>query len=1499
MRQGEYCKALKKFVCIKTFVEQSEKMKRARMYFNLARQLLHPGTSRAALREMQTNRLEYDSAGVKKDSDKNAASTMTLQSLLLSRTEIAQDAGSLSVISSGTDEKTQSQSSNSTKEELDRVDVLLRRHFCQRQTLFADHNTTAAGVEKIHSTRKRSEGSSDTDESSSRDCAASSFSTPTPTTSSSSASPDSASNGATNTKPSSLIPLTFYEYCCTHFGSPVPVHPSYPLFIVYTSGSTGPPKPIVHTHGSLLMGVCASMNEIFAEKTNDNDLCSSEVLDTRAKNIVEAGATSSGTETVENEGRAVTAPGASTTATVVRTHSARKFRDNDKFLVLATPAWITGQSYMITGALAMGIPSVLLEGSPTTPSPTRFAEVIQRNGVTLFKAGSTFLRGVMADFFQRKKKTQEGDAVPCPDGGTTALEGVLEQEPKEQEETSQEPCCKSTSRRPALSLKQMCQTLRAGVFCAEPVSPVVHEFAVENLCANYRNCYWGTEHGSIVFASPEVVTPGEVGMRPLPWVAVQHPKRSMGANFPACRCSSDDQDRSSTAPDQEAGVAGRVPVDAERKSAPRQPQEPITDALVEQEHEAAATNVVDLRLDLSDRGIPFPSLAQTVWGDLKGFELQPGDIEEQRSTAYGRAFPTVVLSQKIVNRWRGNLRLWKQTYFPELWAREERETKLRRGGAAVAGGSGFGTTGDRGHHSRCSAPTEDVGENNNEPQSSTPSSSSSFCRKDPVEEPPVVSFVQGDSVYYDETADLYYFRGRSDDVLNVGGVRVGTGEIESALLQKQKSAKLCVAAAPDKLAGQVPVVFYERNKNSAAGNSMSESQQSLDFSALREAVRVYVGSAAVPRYFIPLNQLPSTITGKFTRGLLKKMLEDVEYQPASVATLQNAASVLQDLRRAIKKHFLLMDVNEEEDEVDRHDPGRVHQKRASEKEKDADEAGDHFLVFESDDLHRLLQDQGYAQSVPLIQLGLDSMDLTRLRDSLAQNYDIRFPNTFGAGVNSLQSQTLEQLRELADQSLEKQGLRKRILANSWSPVATGAAGDHQAQTEKSEGPLSQSTTADVCALHLNTSCKKSSATQRDSTLPPARNDAVATLPAHARERDLPEYDVEDPNKKYFFCKKQQRNIPILQYTTKFGGLKACKVGDLKHVVNLLMDADQKLLKHLEEGSRKTQEHWDPRFYRCRNDSNALHWACTSGNLTLVKLLLDWIFLQDSKDNHGKNLGDTVLNHKNKEGRTPVMFACKYGHLEVVKYLYTLAEEERKREKAGKMHLFRNSVRGTFQLSPEPLEPAVIHHLRIANFEVESNDGSNAFDWAMYSGNLDLITYLCDMRPDALLRRNKFGCAAVHWAASGGRVPVLQWLARVGEAEGKARNNAYVDIFNDAGHSAVSKAAWFGHRGALEFLLLGEEEEVSPTAAHAATATDALAQKCSPAVRRLNLKWQLAVPDATGLTPIDLARMGQHPELATWLQGLPIPDVEWSYQEAVDAGSGDMKKTVVITSIRDV
>ena len=197
----------------------------------------------------------------------------------------------------------------------------------------------------------------------------------------------------------------------------VPVEANWPLFIIYTSGSTGKPKGVVHTHGGWLSGITHTLRTVF----NANQ--------------------------------------------------------DDCLYVIGDPGWITGQSYLIAAPLAFGMSTMIAEGSPLFPHAGRFASIIERNNVTIFKAGSTFLKAVMTD----PASTQE------------------------------------------MSRYDM-SSLKVGTFCAEPVSPTVQQFAMDNICSHYINSYWATEHGGIVFSCPwGDFKPLEADAKtwPLPWIQAQ------------------------------------------------------------------------------------------------------------------------------------------------------------------------------------------------------------------------------------------------------------------------------------------------------------------------------------------------------------------------------------------------------------------------------------------------------------------------------------------------------------------------------------------------------------------------------------------------------------------------------------------------------------------------------------------------------------------------------------------------------------------------------------------------------------------------------------------------------------------------------------------------------------------------------------------------------------------------------------------------------------------
>jgi acetyl-CoA synthetase len=116
---------------------------------------------------------------------------------------------------------------------------------------------------------------------------------------------------------------------------PEPMESEDLLFILYTSGTTGKPKGIVHTTGGYLTQVAATCRWVF-------DL-----------------------------------------------------KDTDVFWCTADIGWVTGHSYVVYGPLASGATVVMYEGAPDWPGRDRFWEIIARYGVTVFYTAPTAIRAFM------------------------------------------------------------------------------------------------------------------------------------------------------------------------------------------------------------------------------------------------------------------------------------------------------------------------------------------------------------------------------------------------------------------------------------------------------------------------------------------------------------------------------------------------------------------------------------------------------------------------------------------------------------------------------------------------------------------------------------------------------------------------------------------------------------------------------------------------------------------------------------------------------------------------------------------------------------------------------------------------------------------------------------------------------------------------------------------------------------------------------------------------
>lgn len=119
----------------------------------------------------------------------------------------------------------------------------------------------------------------------------------------------------------------------------------------------------------------------------------------------------------------------------------------------------------------------------------------------------------------------------------------------------------------------------------------------------------------------------------------------------------------------------------------------------------------------------------------------------------------------------------------------------------------------------------------------------------------------GDYVFVDKD-NLWYMRGRADDVINVSGHRMSTAEVEHTVISHNKISDAASIAIPDDITGEAIVVFFVADDKS----------EIISQSEISDFISEKIGKVAKPKFVFQLSDLPKTRTGKIMRRLLKSKL---------------------------------------------------------------------------------------------------------------------------------------------------------------------------------------------------------------------------------------------------------------------------------------------------------------------------------------------------------------------------------------------------------------------------------------------------------------------------------------------------------------------------------------------------------------------------------------------------------------------------------------------------
>lgn len=139
-------------------------------------------------------------------------------------------------------------------------------------------------------------------------------------------------------------------------------------------------------------------------------------------------------------------------------------------------------------------------------------------------------------------------------------------------------------------------------------------------------------------------------------------------------------------------------------------------------------------------------------------------------------------------------------------------------------------------------------------------------------------YASGDTAKRDSDGDLWIL-GRSDDVLNVAGHRLGTAEIENVLVKHDGIVEAAVVGQPDEVKGETVCAFVILKEGHTADDQLHKSVNQM----LRDAI----GPIAKVNSMYAVNDLPKTRSGKIMRRILRKIISGETDSLGDTSTLAN------------------------------------------------------------------------------------------------------------------------------------------------------------------------------------------------------------------------------------------------------------------------------------------------------------------------------------------------------------------------------------------------------------------------------------------------------------------------------------------------------------------------------------------------------------------------------------------------------------------------------------